>query len=61
MLVEDLIGADPDAVIVQLEAKDMVDERFALRVIFRRVKHLADEFFLDTQRSRTIEALIEGE
>jgi len=61
MLVKDLISAEPDLVILELEAKHVIDERLALRVVFRRVEHLTNKFFLYAQSGRAVEALVEGE
>ena len=49
VLVHDLVGAEPDAVVVQLEGKDMVYEGLAFWVVLWSVKHLAEKFFNQLQ------------
>ena len=60
VLVQDLIGSEPNLIFVQFEAEHVVNEGLTLGMIFRRVKHLADKFFLYAQRGRAIEGLVEG-
>ena len=45
MLVDNLVDAEPNSVIVVVKTEDMIYEGFGLRMIFGRVKSLMQHFF----------------
>ena len=45
MLIYDLVGSEPDTVVVVVEGKDVVDEGFGFWVVLWRVEGLMQHFF----------------
>jgi len=61
VLVHNLIGSEPDAIVVNFKGKHMVDEWFALRMIFRRVEQLKEKFLHQAHMRPFVKSFIEGE
>ena len=49
VLVHDLVGAEPNLIIMEFEGKYVVNERLALRMVLWRVKNLKQKLLHETQ------------
>ena len=61
MLVQDLICAEPNSIIMKFERENMIDKGFALRMIFWRVKYLCDKLLEEAHMGRFLETYIKGQ
>jgi hypothetical protein len=61
VLVHDLVRAEPDAIVMQLERQNVVDKWFTFRMILWSVEHLKEQLFHQSQMRGLFEALVEAE
>ena len=61
MLIHNLVSTEPNAILVEIERKHVVDERFAFWVVFWRVENLYQHLFDKSQVCGIFEGFVKGE